>query len=97
MTLLAFTLFVQMTPLTNPGAIVRPTLIIDIYPGQSIQSRIDSAQPGDTILVHAGLYRETLSVTKSLTLIGESKENTIIDGDEANRTVIEVTASNVAI
>jgi hypothetical protein len=34
------------------------TLVVS--PGQSIQQALDAAQPGDTVLVHAGTYRERL-------------------------------------
>ena len=70
---------------------------IDVYPGESIQEAINSAFPGDTVFVHAGIYTENLMVGKTLTLIGESKENTIIDGDRKEQSVIDVTASQVVI
>ncbi len=68
-----------------------------VSPGQSIQEAIDSAQLGDTILVQAGKYYETLVVGKSLTLVGESREDTIVDGGGASQAVVTVAASDVVI
>lgn len=54
----------------------------------SIQDAIEDAGDGDTIFVYSGTYIETaetgpsskaLKIEKSITLIGESKESTIID------------------
>ena len=55
----------------------------DAYPGEGtpIQDAIDDAEAGDTIYVHAGTYVENLVVRKSLTLIGENRSTTVIDGD----------------
>lgn len=35
---------------------------IDVFPGQSIESAAQSANPGDTIVVHAGTYEEQVSL-----------------------------------
>jgi len=44
---------------------------IDVLPGQSIQAAINHASPGDTIVVHPGVYHESVVVTKDhLTLHG---------------------------
>jgi parallel beta-helix repeat protein len=63
-----------------------------------IQTAIDAVEtlPGNTLVVDAGTYYEHVTVTKSLILLGESRNNTIIDG---NRTgpVITVSANNVSI
>ena len=67
-----------------------------VYSGHSIQDAINSALPGDTIIVHNGTYYEHLVVNKTVSLIGENKYNTIIDGNLTGN-VIEVTASNVNI
>ena len=42
-----------------------------VWPGHSIQRTIRNASPGDTIIVHRGVYHENLTIRKShLTLIG---------------------------
>ena len=51
---------------------------------------------GHTILVDSGTYYEHIIVNKSLTLKGENKLNTVIDG-EANETIIKIKANNVTI
>jgi parallel beta-helix repeat protein len=61
-----------------------------------IQSAIDAASGGDSIEVNTGVYDEHVVINKSITLFGENKSTTIIDGAGAG-TVILVTADNVAI
>jgi parallel beta-helix repeat protein len=62
----------------------------------SIQAAIDNADNGGTIYVSSGLYYEHLTVNKSVTLVGENKYNTIIDGT-GNGTIFNVAADNVSI
>jgi len=59
---------------------VSGSTIHHVYPGESIQDAINSAQSGDTIIVHSGTYYEHVVVDKTISLIGEDKYNTIIDG-----------------
>jgi nitrous oxidase accessory protein len=70
----------------------------DVYPGPGtpLQDAIDDASAGDTILVHAGLYQEIIQVGKTLTIIGDSKTNTTIDGQGID-TVITISASWVNV
>jgi parallel beta-helix repeat protein len=62
----------------------------------SIQEAINNASDGDTIFVCNGTYYENVFVSKAITLIGESKEGTIIDGGGV-RTTVEVHVNNVTI
>ena len=63
-----------------------------------IQDAINAASPYDTIQVAAGTYYEHLDIRgkHNLTIVGESPENTIIDGDGTG-SVIFLTAHNVSI
>ena len=45
-----------------------------------IQGLIDNASVGDTIYIPNGIYYENIIINKSISLIGEDKNNTIIDG-----------------
>ena len=48
----------------------------------TIQSAIDDANSGDTIYVYNGIYSECISIgSKSITIIGQNKDATIIDGE----------------
>jgi len=50
------------------------------YPYQYIQDGIDNAFEYDTVFVYNGTYYENIIVNNSITLIGEDKDTTIIDG-----------------
>ena len=64
----------------------------------TIQEVINANQTenGHTILVDAGTYYEHVLVNKSITLIGENKANTLIDGNQAG-IPIHITVPNVTI
>ena len=58
----------------------------------TIQEAINAANPGDTIYVHNGTYYENVVVNKSISLIGENRNTTIIDGNKTGNVVRVVTA-----
>jgi parallel beta-helix repeat protein len=74
------------TPPTTPDR--RGTgRVIEVRPGERIQAAIDQAQPGDTVRVLPGVYRESLLVqTESLTLEGvvQAEQRPVIDGGGAD-------------
>ena len=47
----------------------------------TIQGAIDAASPGDTVYVYSGTYYENVVVNKTISLVGEDRNSTIIDGD----------------
>ena len=57
------------------------------HPFQHIQDAVDNSDDGDTAFVYSGIYYETLLVDKSINLIGENKNNTIIHGKHIEDTV----------
>ena len=61
-----------------------------------IQEAINAASPGDAIYVKEGIYYENVIVNKAVSLIGENKLTTTIDGNMTG-TVVAVTTNNVAI
>jgi parallel beta-helix repeat protein len=63
----------------------------------SIQQAINNARDGDTIFVSSGTYREHLVVNKSLSLVGENKDTTIIDGGGTGNVLLVKTVNNTFI
>ena len=63
----------------------------------TIQEAIIAANSGDTIYVYNGTYYEHLTIDKPLTLVGEDKNTTIIDGDWLGPDIVYVTADWVNI
>jgi parallel beta-helix repeat protein len=62
----------------------------------TIQEAINAANEGDTVYVRAGTYYENVVVNKSISLIGENPNNTIIDGGETGN-VVYLGASDINI
>jgi parallel beta-helix repeat protein len=62
----------------------------------NIQDAIDNASNDDTIFVYNGIYYENIILDKSINLIGDDKEKTIIDG-EGISDIITIFADQVAI
>ena len=74
---------------TEPRTIIVP----DDY--LTIQEAINNANEGDTIYVRAGMYYENVMVSKTVSLIGEDRNTTIVDGILSKP--LYVTANGVTI
>jgi parallel beta-helix repeat protein len=81
----------KTTAEATPATIYVPT---EQHP--TIQEAINQAYPGDTIFVYNGTYYENIVINKSISLVGQDRDSTIIDGQEAGP-VVSITANNVTI
>lgn len=73
---------------------VRTLRVPEKYP--TIQEAINVALGGETIFVSSGVYLENVIVNKTVSLIGENKSNTLIDGNGTGN-VVEVVAHYVNV
>jgi parallel beta-helix repeat protein len=64
---------------------------------QTIQEAINWASAGDTIMVAAGTYHENVVVREAVSIIGEDRNTTIIDGGGSEiEPVVSIEANNVS-
>lgn len=64
----------------------------------TITAALNAANPGDTIYVYSGTYHEIVNIQESITLIGQNRNTTIIDGTGfADHTVYIQDAPNIQI
>jgi nitrous oxidase accessory protein len=73
-----FLLVVALAPFRIKTARAGTITVPDDYP--TIQAAINNANDGDTIFVRSGTYYEHVLVNKTVSLIGEDKDNTILNG-----------------
>jgi parallel beta-helix repeat protein len=76
------------------NATSRTIVVPDDYP--TINAAIGNAVDGDTIFVRRGTYNEVLVIDKALSLKGEDKETTVINGNNT-ATVILIRHDNVEV
>jgi len=85
----------------KPGLIIQSDRVHNLNTGlnyTTIQEAINANETlnGHTISVDAGIYNENVVVNKSLTLTGENRSTTVIDG-KGTRTVITVVSDSVIV
>lgn len=68
---------------------------LTVDPGESIQAAIDAANGGDTIIINAGLYTESLTLSKPISLTGVNSATTIIHAMAGQR-VLTVTGATIS-
>ncbi len=52
-------------------------VLVDVYPGDNIQAKLATVSVGGTLLVHAGVYHQSIRIEKSVHLVGDGA---ILDG-----------------
>lgn len=62
----------------------------------TIQAGIDTAMIGDTVMVAAGTYYENLIISQQISLLGEHRDNVIINGSGTGD-VVYIEANNVTV
>ncbi len=67
---------------------------LSVTPGQSLQRVLDSAHPGDQLLLEPGLYRGNFRIDKPLTLTGQP--GVILDGGGLH-SILTLNAENIRI
>jgi parallel beta-helix repeat protein len=88
--------FGQVATIDNP----RTGRVITVEQGESIQSAVSEAQPGDTIRVRPGIYHETVYVDKDgVTLTGsiESGEWPTLDGEGTRNDAILYSGNGITV
>jgi len=73
------------------------SIIIVPSPASSIQDAINSAMPGDTVLVLAGTYDQAVIVDKSITLKGDGAILRPVTASLQGYSVIYITSDGVAV
>lgn len=82
----------------NVGSAFNSPSVIVVEAGQSIAQAVGISSPGDVLYVKKGFYGESMIiVNKSLSIVGESAENTIVDGETTAQVVFQIVASNVLL
>lgn len=93
----------EKTPSNEQFSVESKTLYVDDSGGKnytSIQDAINHSSDGDSIFVYSGMYNENLLINKSITLIGENRDTTIINKSvsaEEGGTLITIYAPGVII
>lgn len=84
-----------IVPIANSKAHV--LAFITVSPGQSIQEAINNAEPGSTVLLVDGTYKEQIVVNKALTLAGNGNSTIIQSAGSGNTISIPSGTSGVLL
>ena len=74
-----------------------PYLGTKLNPYKKIQDAIDATSDGDTVYVYSGFYQENVIVDKSIVLVGEDRNTTIIDGGGYDSHIVSVKSPSVNV
>ncbi|PVX27595.1 MAG: hypothetical protein CW716_01475 [Candidatus Bathyarchaeum sp.] len=95
--LCSFIVSIPLIDVVEAEAEPRTIVVPDDY--QTISWAIDNASDGDTIHVMGGTYHENVRINKSISLVGENVDTTIIDGNPSTgyRVPITINCNNVSV
>lgn len=63
----------------------------------TIQDAIDEANPGDIVYIYSGIYNETIYIEKTLSLVGEDKNTTIIYSAKPFQPTVEIRYADLVV
>lgn len=78
-----------MLPNVAVRAQSKTIVVPDDYP--TVQAAIDNANAGDTVFVRSGTYNQTITIDKSINLIGEGADSTYLTIPTIYATAVDVT------
>src|SRR5690349_2132313 len=89
-------IFYHICLIALPTLLSAKTIVVDQKgPLRSLKTAVADAQPGDTIVVKAGVYREgNISINKSLVLLGEGFP--VLDGEKKFE-ILTIRANGVTV
>jgi len=83
---------IDFTAKENHRILTNSIFVPDDY--QTINEAIKNCSPGGTIVIKSGTYRESISITKSITIIGE--QGAVIDGNY-EKIPVTIESDNVSL
>ncbi len=93
-----FVLLLSLSTIVQVGDVKAQSKTIVVPTDYStIQGAINAAGDGDTVFVKRGIYNETLVLNKTISLIGEDREDTIIDAQRSRSEVIAVEGDYITV
>ena len=94
----ATTAYKIQTAITKASFVAANLFVDDDKPADfnSIQSAINAANDTNTIYVYNGTYYENIKINKTISIVGENAEATIIDGRKLD-IVVNITKSNAKV
>ncbi len=84
-----------VTALLSVNARFNTLIVPDDY--STIQAAIDHATAGDTVFVKNGIYSETLFINKSISLIGQDRNLTVLDAQKSHVPAITIQGDNITV
>ncbi len=86
--------FAGFTLLFCLSCLASDTVVLEVLPGESIQSALRRAEPGDTIKLLPGTYNENLRIDHGVRLVGDpNKPEAVIINSQAPGPIVLITGS----